>query len=174
MLLENDHPPIGRVLDFSPSRCLYREMKKKKDIEYVSSDWAGEFLADKTYDLLQVDEPDESFDFIICYHVLEHIEEDRRAMSELYRILKKGGTILVQTPFKEGEIFEDNTIQSPSDRLRHFGQEDHVRIYSVEGLAERLNKTGFHVETLEFALENKHTTNRFGLKPKETILVCTK
>lgn len=173
-LLETRFRPTDRVLDFSPSRCLYRAMKKKRGIEYVSSDWAGEFFADKKHDLTAIAEPDDSFDLIICYHVLEHIDDDRQAMRELYRVLKPGGQLLVQTPFKPGGIFEDPSITTPEGRLQHFGQEDHVRVYSVAGLRQRLERTGFNVEVLAFASENDLQTAYFGLKTDEIVLACAK
>ena len=64
---------------------------------------------------------------------------------EIYRVLKPNGTVLIQTPFKDGEIYEDYAITSESERLIHFGQEDHVRIYSVDGLKKRLESVGFSI-----------------------------
>ena len=141
-------------------------------IEYVSTDFEDEFLADKKLDITQIEEPDESFDLIICYHVLEHIVEDAKAMQELFRILKKGGTAIIQTPFKEGAIYEDFSIVSKTDRLKHFDQEDHVRIYSANGLTERLQFAGFQVNICQFTNANPDNIN--GLKQTETILICTK
>ena len=162
----------GRVLDFSPSRCLYRTLKKRKGIEYISSDFENEFIADKRYDITHIPEPDESFDFIICYHILEHIENDKIAISELHRVLKKGGIAFIQTPFKEGEIYEDFSIKDPQQRLIHFGQDDHVRIYSLQGLQQRLEDAGFliHIENCPSAPDD----NYFGLNPEEKILVVKK
>ena len=54
---------------------------------------------------------------------------------ELFRVLKPNGTVLIQTPFKDGEIYEDYAITSESERLIHFGQEDHVRIYSCSSVS---------------------------------------
>lgn len=122
------------VLDFSPSRALYRKLKKRKDIQYFSTDYENEFLADYHFDITKIDCADERFDLILCYHILEHIENDSAAMGELYRVLKKNGTALIQTPFKEGEIYEDFSVRTPEERTQHFGQRDHVRIYSVNGL----------------------------------------
>lgn len=65
-------------------------------------------------------------------------------MQELFRVLKPGGSCLIQTPFKEGnDIYEDASITTEENRLKAFGQEDHVRIYSIAGLTERLKKSGF-------------------------------
>jgi len=164
----------GAVLDFSPSRCLRAEMSKVPGLDYVTTDFAGEFEADKTYDITRIDEPAERFDLVICYHVLEHVEEDKQAMAELYRVLKKGGKAIIQTPFKDGDIFEDVSIRTPESRLVHFGQEDHVRIYSAQGLKSRLELAGFKVKALEYDGGNTGTTARLGMKERETILVASK
>jgi hypothetical protein len=83
----------------------------------------------------------------------------------------KNGICIVQTPFKDGEIYEDPAVKSWESRLHHFGQKDHVRIYSAKGLEERLSNCGFHVETRDYREE---FDNRCGLMIKETILLCTK
>ncbi|MBW7676533.1 class I SAM-dependent methyltransferase [Chryseobacterium chendengshani] len=157
------------VLDFSPSRSLYRKMKKRKEISYYSSDFENEFLADYCYDITNIDAQDQKFDLITCYHVLEHITEDQRAMSELFRVLKDNGTLLVQTPFKKGEIYEDQNITSEEERLKHFGQNDHVRIYSVLGLENRLKKAGFLTDVKTFKSDEY-----YGLNDNETVIVCRK
>ena len=166
----NKQGVTGAVLDFSPSRCLYREMTKKGDVDYVSTDFAGEFEAQQSYDITDIPEPDSRFDWVVCYHVLEHVEDDQKAMSELFRVLKNGGKAIVQTPFKDGDIFEDTTIRTPKERLKYFGQEDHVRIYSVHGLKSRLEQVGFTVRVLEF--DEPH--DKLGLKESETILIASK
>lgn len=160
-----------KILDFSPSRNIYRVLKKSKNISYLSTDFSGEFLADKKYDITQLEIDDNSFDLIICYHILEHIDNDIKAMKELYRVLNQGGTCLIQTPFKEGEIYEDISIVNPLERLKIFGQSDHIRIYSVNGLKDRLEKASFNVNILEF---NESFDNKFGFKTKEFVIVAKK
>jgi SAM-dependent methyltransferase len=158
------------VLDFSPSRNLYRVLKKNENIKYISTDFEGEFLSDQHYDITGIDLPDQCIDLIICYHILEHIEDDMRAMAELHRILKTGGTCLIQTPFKDGDIYENPLIRTSYERARHFGQSDHVRIYSVEGLKTRLALSGFQAEVREFT---ELPDNKYGFKEKEYILAAT-
>lgn len=169
LLMEEFFKPKIAVLDFSPFRILYKRWKNKSDIKYFATDFGNDFIADYRYDITDIDCENESFDLIICYHILEHIIEDKLAMSELYRVLKKGGKALIQTPFKEGEIYEDYSITTEESRLKHFGQEDHVRIYSVKGLESRLKECGFRVEVEEFA-EDKY----YGFSKNENILICTK
>lgn len=158
-----------RVLDFSPSRPLFRKWKKEKNIQHIASDLSGDFMADVAYDITQIPEKDNQFDLIICYHILEHVIEDVKAMCELYRVLKTNGTVLIQTPFKEGEIYEDYSITSETERLNHFGQEDHVRVYSVEGLKTRLESVGFKVIVKRFEKDAY-----LGFSENELVILASK
>lgn len=169
-LLEKDFlTPQMTMLDFSPSRSLYRKMKGNLDISYFSTDFENEFLADYHFDITEINCVDETFDLITCYHILEHIPNDILAMNELYRVLKKGGVALIQTPFKEGEIYEDENIITSEDRLTYFGQEDHVRIYSTLGLQKRLSDVGFCAEVRIF-----EANEYFGFTKGEKVIVCKK
>lgn len=162
-----------RILDFSPSRATYRMLKSRYGEAYTGTDLSGDFLSDRAYDITAIPCPDESFGLILCYHILEHIDDDRKAMRELFRVLEKNGHCIVQTPFKRGETYEDPEITSPEARKQAFGQEDHVRIYSLEGLRSRLEETGFHCEILYF--EGNSPQERYhGLKEQESILICKK
>ncbi|MCE3296178.1 MAG: class SAM-dependent methyltransferase [Crocinitomicaceae bacterium] len=161
------------ILDFSPSRATYRKLKARFGNQYTGTDLSGDFLSDQAYDITKIECAAESFDLILCYHILEHIEDDRQAMHELYRILQKNGTCLIQTPFKEGEIYEDYTIRKPEERLLAFGQDDHVRVYSLNGLKSRLEESGFTCEVLHFE-ENSPQESYNGLKEEEYILICKK
>ena len=159
------------VLDFSPSRSLYRKIKKQPGINYQSNDISGDFIAELSLDITDTRLSDETYDLVICYHVLEHVKDDLKAMMELYRIIKKNGYVIIQTPFKEGETYEDFSKTAPTERLKYFGQKDHVRIYSVSGLKSRLEKTGFKVEVRKYSEE---TNNYYGLKENEIILIVRK
>ena len=136
-------PLKGKVLHFSPPQSLSSKLKTISSIHYVTTDFVGEFTTDFHYDITSISADDNTFDIIICYHVLEHIEEDTKAMSELYRVLKPNGICLIQTPFKEGDLYEDYSITSEEGRKSAFGQEDHVRVYSVDALNKRLQAAGF-------------------------------
>ncbi len=160
-----------KILDFSPSRSLYRRLKSYPLISYTSTDISGDFISDKSFDITNIDSKAEAYDLIICYHILEHVENDNQAIKELYRILKNNGVCIIQTPFKEGEIYENPLLNTDDERLKHFGQKDHVRIYSSEGLKERVSTCGFHVDIREYMEEEN---NKDGFKKKETILICVK
>ncbi len=162
------------VLDFSPSRCLFRAMRQQTNLyEYLSSDFENEFIADVRYDITAIPEPDNRFDLVICYHVLEHIAADAQAMRELYRVLRRGGVALIQTPFSDRDTYEDATIISPENRETHFGQRDHVRIYNATDLSARLRSVGFEVEQRVYAtLAESDLKNGFNVG--ETVLICRK
>ncbi len=83
------------LLDFSPSRCLYRLLKNKLPKNYYSTDFENEFIADYKFDITNIAIGNDVFDIICCFHILEHIQNDAMAMQELYRVLKPGGTIFV-------------------------------------------------------------------------------
>jgi len=171
-LLNSDDYLTGNVLHFSPSRNLYRRLKNIRTINYFASDFEKEFLAEFDFDISSIDQPDEKFDLIICYHILEHIVNDDKAMQELYRVLKPNGTLFIQTPFKDGKIYEDTSIVLPQERKTHFGQEDHVRVYSVDGLKNRLGEIGFNVEVKTY--NSSENDAYYGFKSPETVLISTK
>lgn len=158
----------GKVLHFSPPRSLYEKFKTQQGIHYFSSDFENQFVADYNYDITSIACEANTFDLIICYHILEHIDADTKAMSELYRVLKPSGLCYIQTPFKDGDIYEDYSISSEEGRKSAFGQEDHLRIYSVDGLRNRLKTIGFNVEIKTF---KKNDLDEFGLKAETVLLV---
>ncbi len=163
-----------RVLDFSPARAFSQTVKRTTSWHYETSGYDAheDFSPDHRYDLTNLPLPDHCFDLLIAYHVLEHIEQDTAAMREMYRILSpNGGFALIQTPFKAGEIYENPSVQTPEARLEHFGQADHVRVYSVEGLQRRLENVGFNVQILHFSATDQ-AQSRWGLKADETILLA--
>ena len=106
-----------------------------------------------------------TFDWVICNHVLEHIEDDQQAMGEIYRVLKPGGSAVLQVPISPAleKTFEDKTIQSPEQREQHFGQRDHVRIYGLD-YVQRLEEAGFKVNRQKIKSENN-----WGLNPLEDV-----
>ena len=171
-LLLKENALQGNVLHFSPSRSLYRAFKKIDTINYFSTDFENEFVADLTIDIRNIDFKDGYFKTIICYHILEHIQEDLVAMAELYRVLSPNGKCYIQTPFKEGSIYEDPSMASKSERLKAFGQEDHVRIYSIEGLKERLEQVGFNIFIKVFEKENGDAFA--GYRSPEIVLIASK
>ena len=117
-----------------------------------------------------------SFDLIICNHVLEHIDDDKKALNEIFRVLKPGGVALLQVPinFKRSETFEDQSIISRKDRENYFGQYDHVREYGLD-FKERVEKAGFEVEMVNYT-ENfsEEIKLKYGLQINDVIPIARK
>ena len=93
-----------------------------------------------------------SFDFILCNHVLEHIIDDTKAMKELFRVLNLNGTAIVQVPINQNskKTFEDNSITDKKERIIKFGQYDHVRIYGLDFFND-LKSVGFNVNPIKYS-----------------------
>lgn len=132
-----------RVLHFAPEPCLARRLAAVPGLDYVTADLeAGR--AQVQVDITAIPYPDGHFDVILCSHVLEHVPDDRRALSELARVLEPAGWALLVVPLADGPTVEDPEETDPAERLRRFGQEDHVRIYGSDFPA-RLEAAGFAV-----------------------------
>ena len=119
---------------------------------------------------------DNSFDFLLCNHVLEHIEDDHKAMSEIYRVLNIGGNAILQVPLNQNSknTLEDNSITDKKERIEKFGQYDHVRLYGMDYF-ERLKKVGFELEQIKYASNyNKKDIKKFGIIENEIIPLCKK
>src|SRR5690606_18794761 len=135
-----------KVLHIAPEQEFLRRFKKTKNLQYVSADLFSP-IVDVKADILDLPFEDESFEVIFCNHVLEHIEDDQKAMGELFRVMKKGGWGIFQVPMKTGleETYEDFSIKDPKERQKHFGQYDHVRWYGMDYF-QRLKDAGFEVD----------------------------
>ena len=117
-----------------------------------------------------------SFDFILCNHVLEHIIDDTKAMKELFRVLNLNGTAIVQVPINQNskKTFEDNSITDKKERIIKFGQYDHVRIYGLDFFND-LKSVGFNVNPIKYSKTfSDDEINKFGLIKEEIIPVCKK
>ena len=163
-----------RLLHVAPELGLQRNLRRLPNISYVSTDIASPLAAVRA-DLTATPWPDETFDVVLCNHVLEHIPDDRKAMAELHRLLRPGGWGLALVPFQpDRTTHEDATITAAADRLRAFGQEDHVRLYGADYL-ERLRDAGFDVEFGVYARAIGDDAVRYhGLQPDEFLIVIRK
>jgi SAM-dependent methyltransferase len=168
------------LMHIAPEPALYNVFKKIPGIDYYPATKYEEGLYyDKNVqkeDLLELQINDDTFDWIICNHVLEHIPDDFRAMSEIFRVLKPGGKALLQVPYSLilEKTFEDPQITEPKEREKFFGQFDHVRIYGKD-YPERLKKVGFDVKVIKQNQEfSGIDLNKFAVNPKEDLFLCTK
>ncbi|MGB1404401.1 MAG: class I SAM-dependent methyltransferase [Flavobacteriaceae bacterium] len=164
-----------KVLHIAPEQVFYKKFKSFTNWDYTTTDIYSP-LADIKADICALPFEDETYDLILCNHVLEHISDDRKAMRELYRILKKGGTLIAQVPLEEGRLksFEDDSITDKKKRTEIFGQYDHVRLYGMD-YYQRLESIGFQTEAVDFLKElSEEEIVRYALPKKEDIPVARK
>ena len=163
-----------KMLHIAPEMCFKERLKKHFGNNYLTADLFKPNVMEKM-DITSINYSEESFDIIYCSHVLEHIEDDIKAMSELYRVLKQNGFALLMVPILREKTFEDYSIKNPKDRLKVFGQEDHVRIYGFDFI-ERLKSVGFEVKMIKpLDIVSQEETTLMGLtKASGEIFYCTK
>ena len=164
-----------KVLHIAPEQEFLRKFKKMKNLDYTSADLFSP-IVDVKADILDLPFEDESFDVIFCNHVLEHIIDDKKAMSELYRVMKKGGWGILQVPMKNSleKTYEDFTITDPKEKQKHFGQYDHVRWYGMDYF-ERLQSVGFETDINFYSRKfSSDLRKKFALMENEILPVVFK
>ena len=117
-----------------------------------------------------------SFDVIMCNHVLEHVEDDRKVMSEFFRVMNKGGWGIFQVPidYTRKETFDDPSITDPREREKHYWQDDHLRLYGLD-YGSILSEAGFEVVEDAFVKElDPKLVERYALPKDEIIYLCKK
>lgn len=135
-----------RILHFAPEAGIERVLRGLPGSHYTSAD-VQPGRAMRQLDLTALDLSRASVEFIFISHVLEHIDNDRRAIQEMHRVLSPGGVAFVEVPVLRATTYEDAGLTSPGARLDAFGQDDHVRICGLD-YADRLREAGFRVESL--------------------------
>ena len=164
-----------KVLHIAPEQEFLRKFKKMKNLDYTSADLFSP-IVDVKADILDLPFPDETFDVVICNHVLEHIVDDQKAMSELFRVMKKQSWGIVQVPMKNSlqKTYEDFSITDPKERQKHFGQYDHVRWYGMDYF-DRLKNAGFEVDINYYSQKfSDEEIKRFGLNKNEILPIIFK
>ena len=160
-----------RLLHVAPEPCLAEKFRQKYD--YLSIDLDGE-KAMMAMDITALTFSDETFDAIVCNHVLEHIPDDKKAVKELFRVLKPGGWASIQVPIKGDITREDLSINDPEERFRLYGQEDHVRYYGRD-FADRLKKAGFEVLLIPKSnLLEPDELERISVSIENEVVLCRK
>lgn len=159
-----------KVLHFAPEQAFYKRFRSMGNIDYTTTDLNSP-LADVEADICNLPFKDNTYDVILCNHVLEHIPNDKKAMEELYRVMKPGGWGIFQIPqdLNREHTFEDDSITDRKKRAEIFGQYDHVRIYGRDYF-DKLRNIGFDVKEVAF---NKNLTpeeiDRYRLASNEII-----
>ncbi|MBC7606082.1 MAG: class I SAM-dependent methyltransferase [Burkholderiales bacterium] len=164
-----------KVLHFAPEQAFYKLFRSQKNLDYTTTDLVSP-LADVKADICQLPFEDNSYDLILCNHVLEHIPDDTKAMQEMYRVLKPGGMGIFQIPYdiSRTTTYADDTITDPQVRARIFGQYDHVRIYGRDYFA-KLRSIGFRVVEEDYTAKiSPELVEKYCLAKGEIIPVCYK
>ena len=159
-----------KVLHFAPEQAFYKKFRKLENLDYTTTDLLSP-LADVKADICNLPFKDNSYDVILCNHVLEHIPDDTKAMQELYRVLKPGGWGIFQIPqdLNRETTFEDDSITDKKERAKIFGQYDHVRVYGRDYF-DKLRSNGFTVEELDYTASLSEEVNeRYRLAKGEII-----
>lgn len=172
------HTDLGRghldLLHVAPHYSLGRRLARASGIEYTAIDLEPHPFVTETADLTNLPHRSDRFDAAICVHVLEHIEDDKAAIAELFRVLRPGGWAVISFPMRIGNpTFEDPAIVGARARAEAFGETTHVRIYGDDAV-QRLEAVGFEV-TVDLASEiDPDEGLRYGLLDDENILMCRK
>lgn len=165
----------GRIVHIAPERKLQEVLLKEYGQSYTSLDIESS-RAEIKADVQDLPFENETFETVVCSHVLEHVPDDYRAMREFFRVLKPEGTLITAVPFSPiiSETFEDTSIITPTDRERVFGQSDHVRIYGTD-FKSRLEKSGFSVsDILPTSVATPEEIQRYALNPIEPLFIARK
>ncbi len=167
------------ILHIAPEEGLGRFLRMLPNVSYLSGDLSPKNSptpAMRRIDVTQIPFEAGTFDLFICSHVMEHVADDRQAMREVLRILKEGGVAFLQVPYSPilKETREDAAVTEAADRLRLYGQADHVRLYGTD-YAERLCEAGFMVDVRGMVeLFGEAMVRKNGLTVEECLFVCSK
>jgi SAM-dependent methyltransferase len=164
-----------KVLHIAPEQCFLPHFKKQKNLNYTTADLVSP-IADLHFDLHDIPLEDHQYDVVFCNHVMEHVDDPIRCMSELNRVMKPGGWAIMQVPqdMNREKTYEDKSITSPEEREKHFWQKDHVRLFGKD-YPNYLEKSGFKVD--EFDLNTEFDTteaSKFRLMQKEILYIAHK
>ncbi len=164
-----------KVLHIAPEQSFIKRFKKLSNLEYITADLESP-LADVKMNIKNMPFNDNTFDVLICNHVLEHIDDEPKALSEVYRVLKPNGWAILQVPinYKLETTYEDSSITNPKEREKYFGQYDHVRFHGKD-YPLRLEKAGFKVIKDDYIKQfSAQTIERYRLSPEEIIYLSVK
>jgi SAM-dependent methyltransferase len=164
------------VLHIAPEHCFMKPFEKQHGGKYITADIESP-LAKVKMDIHEMPFEENRFDAVLCNHVLEHVTDDIKAMSEIRRVLKPGGWAIMQIPFFSpvpDVTFEDHSITDKREREKIFGQDDHVRKYGRD-YTKRIERAGLKSNEDRFVSElPKELIFRYGLASSEIIYLGIK
>lgn len=163
------------VLHIAPEQCFLKRFRKLKNLTYHTADLESP-LADYKCDVQDLPFENATYDVVICNHVLEHVPDDKKAMSEILRVLKPDGFAILQVPadFSRDDTFEDNTITDKAERTRIFGQYDHLRVYGKD-YPKRITEAGFTIDETNYTDKlSQFEKDKYSLNIKEFMFAFKK
>ena len=165
-----------KILHFAPELLLQKMFSVITSIDYYPVDKNPNFVGIRdVVDIQKIKYPDNMFDVIICIHVMEHILDEKAAIKQMCRVLKRDGVAYINVPVRTNmaDTFENPEYNTPELRLKHYGQDDHVRIYGND-FSKRLEKGGFIVEVIQpNKVFSDKEISKFGIHRDERIYKCT-
>ncbi len=166
----------GRILHFAPEYHIKKLIMSNINIDYYTGDIVPGRAMHVTDITNLIQFPDKTFDLVICNHVMEHIPDEAKAVDEIKRVLKDNGKWVFSFPIcTDIELtYEDKSITSPDDRLREYGQKDHVRLY---GRDYKRRFEAYGLKITEYSPKNyfsKDDIDRFGFIEDDVIMVAEK
>ena len=164
-----------KFLHIAPEYCFLKIFKKMKNLDYLSADLNSPW-ADIKMDVHNIQFDDNSFDVVICNHVLEHVYDSDKVMREFFRVMKPGGWGIFQVPidYNNPNTIEDKNIIDPRERERLYWQSDHLRLFGRD-YGKRLAAAGFNVTESNYINEiDPQLVERYALDKNEIIYFCQK
>lgn len=165
-----------RVLHFAPERRLAKLITAEKPIQYIKCDLHPNMPDIQPVDMLAIPYPDKYFNLVIANHVLEHVADDILALKEIYRILKPGGHVILQTPFSPllHTTWSDNGVITDQARLIAYGQADHVRLFGRD-ILDRFSSTGLTSKVQQHKdLLSINDSKQYGVNTAEPFFLFTR
>ncbi len=164
-----------QVLHLAPEYCFLKVFRKLSNIEYVTADLCSPW-AEFHFDVHQIPFEAASFDVVFANHLLEHVQDDMKVLSEFYRVMKHGGWGIFMVPMntKSEKTMEDPAITDPKERERLYGQDDHLRLYGLD-YQDRLKAAGFKVSRYDVVASlGRSAINRYALDESDKLYLCRK
>jgi SAM-dependent methyltransferase len=172
-----EHMRGARILHFAPEKKLVEYILGAGVADYIRADISPSSPEIMRVDMTRMSFADDRFDVVIANHVLEHVDDLPKALSEVARVLAPGGLAILQTPYSRvlSVMFQDPAITSEAARLELYGQEDHVRLFGRDIVAHLVSLSGLEscVRTHEEALPGIDF-RRHGVNPHEPFLLFRK
>jgi len=169
--------PNSQILHFAPEKNLSEKIEFLDPIKYIKADFNPTQKDIKRIDATAISYENDTFDLVICNHVLEHITNYLAAISEIYRVLKPNGIAILQTPYSKilSKNFEDENINTDSLRDFFYGEMDHYRIFSEQHFLNDLKNVGFNLKVIQHKeLFDDKTSFYYGVSNNEDLIQVIK